>query len=461
MPDKVASIKFHTLAELEKLSEVELSALWELVPTDRQRLYKAMYDRELRKEGVTGAVGSDALEKLVLLSLLKQYEDTALVPAGEVWVYTPRFVQEHAKQNEVLVETEPSTLPGRKPPPVTILVAGVAVFLCMFFFLLMRGRGGKAVALAGTVTATHTPTPIHSPTPTPLALENQDQVINGGSSGDRAVAYPVNLRVQIADSAEPRVFVVQRRVVRTAEWDFDNNPDTASFVTGMSVRPIIGIPWSDENATLFKNISAGTQFTLQMNTGALLRYEFVSASQVTRSDTSVLRQIGPGLVLILIGERDADNQLTATRMVVTAAYAADQELSREGVLMSTIAQSIPTSTQTPVPTPVERIDVQMVSVTSHVLTKSLTVSLRIFNARQRTISIGPDALWIALGYSPHPPGPRVPAEGLTPFDLLPGQAVNLTVRFPWSGEPYATIGTDLGLEGMYQFAVQLLSASAN
>jgi hypothetical protein len=454
MPDKVSAAKFHTLAELEKLSEAELTAMWEVVPTDRQRLYKAMYDRELRKEGVTGAVGSDALEKLVLLSLLKQYEETALVPAGEVWVYTPRFVQERARQNELLVEPDPTTREGRKTPPVPILLAGGAVFLCMIFFLLVRGRGGKAVALAGTITATHTLTPVHSPTPTPLALENQDQVINGGS-GDRVIAYPVNLRIQIAGSSEPRVFVVQRRVVRTAEWDFDNNPDTASFVTGMSVRPIIGIPWSEENAALFKNISSGTQFTLQMNTGALLRYDFVSTAQVTRSDTSVLRQVGPGLVLILIGERDVDNQLTATRMLVTAAYAADQELSREGVLMNTIAQSMPTSTPTAMPTPVDRIDVQMVSVTSHAPTKSLTVSLRIFNARQSSITIGPDALWVALGYSPRPPGPRIPAEGLTPFGLLPGQAVNLTVHFPWSGEPFATVGTEIGNDGTYQFAVQL------
>jgi hypothetical protein len=286
MPDKVSAVKFHSLAELEKLSEAELTALWELVPTDRQRSYKAMYDRELRKEGVTGAVGSDALEKLVLLSLLKQYEETALVPAGEVWVYTPRFVQERARQNELLTEAEPATREAKKTPPVPILLAGVAVFLCMIFFLLMRGRGGKAVAVGGTATATQTPTPVHSPTPTPLALENQDQVINGGSGGDRAVAYPVNLRAQVAGSLEPRVFVVQRRVVRTAEWDFDSNPDTASFVTGMSVRPIIGIPWSEENAALFKNISARTQFTLQMNTGALLRYEFVSTTHGEPQTTS-------------------------------------------------------------------------------------------------------------------------------------------------------------------------------
>jgi hypothetical protein len=31
--------------------------------------------------------------------------------------------------------------------------------------------------------------------------------------------------------------VVQRRAVRAAEWNYDLNPDIASFLNGMSVRP--------------------------------------------------------------------------------------------------------------------------------------------------------------------------------------------------------------------------------
>jgi hypothetical protein len=244
--------------------------------------------------------------------------------------------------------------------------------------------------------------------------------------------------------------------VRTAQWDFDPNPDTASYLLGMSVRPVIGIPYSEENAAFFKRMGKGTQFSLQMNTGAALRYQFVSASSVLRSDTSALRQIGPGLVLILIGEMDESGIPTASRPVVVAAYLSDQELSRDGILVSAPGPSQPTETPTPIPTPVDRVDVEVVSMTSDAQTRSMAVALRIFNARQAPLKIGPDALWISLGYVEHPLGPRVPAEGLTPFELLPGQAVNLSVTFPWNGEPYATVGTDgLGDSGTYQYSVQI------
>jgi len=105
--------------------------------------------------------------------------------------------------------------------------------------------------------------------------------------------------------------------------------------------------------------------------------------------------------------------------------------------------------------PGHQADVEVVAVLSQPTAKAVTVTLRVFNARQSTVQIGPDSLWIAFGYERDPIGPRVPAEGLAPFDLLPGQAVNLSVSFPWSGEPFATLGTDgLGINGTYQFAVQ-------
>jgi len=160
-------------------------------------------------------------------------------------------------------------------------------------------------------------------TPTPLALEDQDEIIEGGDPG-REVAYPVSLQIVSGDAA-PRVWVVQRRRVSASEWNYDPNPDTASFVNGMSVRPVIGIPWSEENAALFEALGEGAQFTLTMNTGAVLRYEFGDLRQVRRSETSSFRQVSPGLALVLIGETDADGLPTATRTLGDA-HAGDGDL---------------------------------------------------------------------------------------------------------------------------------------
>src|SRR5687768_8345284 len=64
---------FHTVDELRGLSTDELRALWELVPTERQRSYRVAYEREMRN------VGSDALEKHVNEELLRRYVETGLV----------------------------------------------------------------------------------------------------------------------------------------------------------------------------------------------------------------------------------------------------------------------------------------------------------------------------------------------------------------------------------------------
>jgi hypothetical protein len=46
---------------------------------------------------------------------------------------------------------------------------------------------------------------------------------------------------------------------------------------------------------------------------------------------------------------------------------------------------------------------------------------------------------------------RTPANGLEPFTLLPGQAVDLTLHWAWAGEPYAMMKV-----GVYRFAIQIV-----
>jgi len=62
--------QFHTVEDLQALSLDELRALWDLVPTSRQKAYRAAYDREVRS---AGAVGSDDLEGRVAAELLRRY----------------------------------------------------------------------------------------------------------------------------------------------------------------------------------------------------------------------------------------------------------------------------------------------------------------------------------------------------------------------------------------------------
>jgi len=564
------TLRYHSIEELRGLSLSDLHALWELVPTDRQRAYKAAYEREVR---TAGAVGSDELERQVATELLKRYDEAALVPVGSRWARTPGRVQEAAKQNVVLDAPEDEVKPASgKPSPKVALAVGLSAIL-FFGFMFMRLLGGRSSGEAeATPEVSPTPTPLVSPTPTPLALEAQDDVIQGGDSG-REVAYPVNLQVILPDGDAPRVWVVQRRRVQASEWRFDLNPDTASFVNGMSVRPVIGIPWSEENESYFDDIGAGASFLLTMNTGAVLRFEFDDRREVRRSETSIFRQVSPGLVLLLIGETDEDGLPTATRTLVTATYPPEQELSRDGqiigmnvtlqegdvgeqlpmgdasitlqdaqlvtdqpdlpadsqylllnyevlagaevldttawrvefmdaggqiytpgsaaliytdfdvlpleipalsALSASVGYIVPDTLQggrwivtdtagngvsftlsfatAPLDLRYDGVDVRLVSVTH--LEGQITTHLRIYNGRTETLHFTQDDIWMALGYAPEPPGPRNPAEGLTPFDLLPEQAVDLTMVWYWGGEPYASMGV-----GEYRFAIQLTRGS--
>ncbi|NJO82431.1 MAG: hypothetical protein HC828_06140 [Blastochloris sp.] len=259
--------------------------------------------------------------------------------------------------------------------------------------------------------------------------------------------------------APPRVWVVQRRRVATSQWNFDPNPDTASFIAGMAVRPIIGIPWSEDNALTFADMNANTSFTVTMNTGASLRFDYTAQREVLRSETDIFRQVEPGLALLLIGEVDEEGMPTATRTLVTAAYAPDQELTRSGELVEQIAPPpvtvIPTDVPTALPTPVPFADVnvQIIRVTvspSETNPRHVSAQLRLYNDGATSLVVTADDLWIAFGYVENPPGPRLPADGLAPFELLPGQAADVTLRWAWHDEPYASLGV-----GDWRFALEL------
>ncbi len=436
-------LRYYPVEELRELTLAELSALWELVPTDRQRRYKAVYEREVRN---AGASGSDGLEQQAAGELLSRYLETALIPIGARWARCPARIQEAARQGINVVA--PETLAEREVPqgqrPILFIIGGAVLVIIVLLLLTRIGGRGRRVAenLTLTPTVTLSPAPRRSPTPTPIALENQDPVIRGGD-GDRAVAYPVNLRVSLADAAQPRVFVVQKRVIQTAEWNFDPNPDTASYLAGLTVRPVMGVPFSPENAALFARMGAGTIFTLQMNTGASLRFTFSAKTEVVRSQTGIFRQVEPGLVLVLVGERDEEGLPTSTRMVVTADYPTDQELSRTGAL-SDVGSVLPTPEATMTPTPTatpiafERLEVQVISVTT--VPGRVTVQVRLYNGGVEVVQITRDLMWLAWGYAPNPAGPRIPADGLTPFALLPGQAADVTLHWPWAGEPWGSLG---------------------
>jgi hypothetical protein len=447
-------LTYHTIEELRALSLDDLRALWELVPTDRQHHYQTVYQREVR---TNGAAGSDALEQQVVTALIQRYQDGALVPIGARWARTPARIQDAARQGEIHVAPEAEFTPPAPQKTKTLLIfGGAGVFLIFFVFMLLsRGSSDEPdPTKAADVSGYATPTLRYTPSPTPIALEEQDVIIRDGVR-DRTPAYPVNLQILPAGQTQPRVFVVQRRKVKLSEWQYDPNPDTASFIQALSVRPVIGVPWSPQNEALFESLGPGATFSIRLNTGAVQQFQFASKTQVSRSDTSAFRQIEPGLVLVLIGERDERGAPTASRSLVLATYPPEQELSRDNVLAADLVD-LPVIQVTPTPpmptaTPFPARDLLHVDVISvFTVDDRVTVQLRAYNGQSEPVDLRPEDFAIAFGFAPQPPGPWTTAEGLEPFTLLPGQAVDLTLHWAWAGEPYSTSHIL-----SYKFAIEL------
>lgn len=427
---------------LQALSLADVEARWELVPTDRQRAYRAIYERTRRDEG---AAGSDSLEEAMLTQLLARYADKGLVPVGAYWVPTPPQLQAAAKADAAWVPSPPDVSTPQQPTSI-LLGAGV-VGILILGFLLVRGvtSDNAAGARKSTVAANPTRTLARTYTPTPLALDAQDTIIQGGNAGGSGVImYPVNLRVAIPQVPQPRLFVVQRRRVTTAEWLYEDNPDVASYLVGLTVHPVLGIPWSEANAELFRQAVPGTVLSLQMNTGAVQRFICTQQRTTGRGDTSAFAQTRPGLTLVLLGQQAPEEEATPTdeRWILIADYAPMAEDSSS--LLPTMLPPAPTLA----PTAAQRVDVDVIRAATQA--DRLLLRLRIFNGQTIPLLLDSQSIWLAFGYAERPSGPQVAAE-LHPVTIAPFQAADVSLTMAWHGEPYAM----LGVLDDYQYALTL------
>jgi len=336
-----ADTHFYELDELASLPLSDLQMLWESVPTEEQTYLARIFEREASKRQIV----EDADEAAMSRYFLEQYRDIALVPAGEVWLKVPPSVQQDYRGALVGSSGEEGESADAETPAPSGMFGGLPRWLlllavpmvCMFIFvgvnLLTGGNDefeGVVLVPTETPTPTITPTPTVTPTPfpptaTPFALSGFDDAITAGELPRRDY-YPVQLQVFRDADMPPRVFIVQGQEIGVAEWRFDNNPDVVSWLGGMIVRPVLGVPFNEGNLDLFLDLNPDSVFVVTMNTGDVLQFVYEGTHQVTRADTGHFRQSAPGLVLVLIGETFADGAPTDLRYLVTASYPSGQEI---------------------------------------------------------------------------------------------------------------------------------------
>lgn len=344
---------FVSVQTLMTMDENQLQALWDAVPPERQKFYENAYSAALGSLGGGDITDDQAMG--VIEQVLSHYE-AGQVPilSGNRWVQVPTWVRERVERGEDLdafvaaeekaakkggsKKTTSTTItkgakpaPGARSGPAPQMIIGVVLFtilfLCIAFQLFNRFSNNDNELTEEDVTATAafeaTALAMVTPSATPFLITETDSIIRDGE--DFEDYYPVLLELRPAGSTNAQVYVVQQKPIEIADWDYDaRSPEIASWISGLLVQPVIGIPYSPDNQTLLEQLLPGDIIMLHMSTGTILRFDVESSTRVDQQDKSIFRQLSPGIALVMLGEPEVNN-----RLIVVGSYPPQQELLRD------------------------------------------------------------------------------------------------------------------------------------
>lgn len=332
--------RYYSMQELMGMSDLELSELWESVPTDRQAFYERAYEEAMSSLG-QGDIPDEAA--MSLTEQMMNYYDSGQVPiiTGNRWVQVPGWIREAVEAGQDFDEA--TAKPGADtsdddglPMPVRIGAGvGIVALICLIAFLVFRSiqnnsdpivadtgetiRPRNATQTADAeaeLTAQFAQTP--TVTETPIAIDNIGSIVGAGDFEDY---YPILLEVQ-PQGINSRVYVVQQKPIDVADWDYDErNPDVASWVSGLLIKPVLGIPYTPDNDALMEQVAPGDELLLHMSTGNILTFVVEDRTRVIQQDTSIFQQSEPGIAIVLLGETGATD-----RLVIVGSYPPEQEL---------------------------------------------------------------------------------------------------------------------------------------
>lgn len=325
--------RYYALDELVAMPSEVLEELWLACP--ERPFYEAALKRAVDDTYGPDAVVSD-IDRLsvidaCILYYTGQHPDlpgsapripTARRADGTVrWFKVSDRIRERLESGLPLEETQAEEKPGVNLRVVIPAAAVVLTVICVLAMLLRNTLGSDAVGeadMTATVEAEAAIAAVNhgTPTPTPLALDDIDRPIRAGE--DLRDYYPVLLEIAPQDSAA-RVFPVQQREVEIAEWQFDPDPDVASAVLGLIVRPVLGIPYSAANASFLAGLVEGDAIQLRMSTGQTLLFSVSESERVSRQEVALFEQRQPGIAIVLLQEPVGD------RLVVYGRYTTAQE----------------------------------------------------------------------------------------------------------------------------------------
>jgi hypothetical protein len=99
--------------------------------------------------------------------------------------------------------------------------------------------------------------------------------------------------------------------------------DVATWVHGTVINYVIGVPFTETNASLLASLASGDRITLTLDNGTRLTFGSPQAQRIAANDLSPMQQRTPGLTLVMLGSPEAN------RLIVQARYLPEESLSSE------------------------------------------------------------------------------------------------------------------------------------
>lgn len=111
-------------------------------------------------------------------------------------------------------------------------------------------------------------------------------------SGD--LPYPVSLELPGGWS-----FSLQKSTVSDGQW----KPTAGEWLEGTELRRVVALPWNTQTEAVVRTFQAGDQVELGLSNDRTLQYEVEKVERVPVSDTSIMSDPSPALVIILFEEK--------------------------------------------------------------------------------------------------------------------------------------------------------------
>lgn len=147
-----------------------------------------------------------------------------------------------------------------------------------------------ATAVPATDTAVPPPPPA-SATPGASRLPTDEEVRNGAPRTVTVGGQP--FRVEVSNTTLP-------------DWQFSPDPSVANWLTGTVVNYVLGVAYSQANATLFSAVHPSDAVQLTRADGTVYRFVVDQVGRIDRTDTQLLQQDHPAVTLLLLGDPASD-----------------------------------------------------------------------------------------------------------------------------------------------------------